>query len=313
MPSWILWTFQPLKDTYFLLLIATFFFVTDAWLTRLMRAEWSWPAACGLLAAQVAVIYALAGIRWYSAVLVVGTAPLGLLAVIGVAGRRSIRRVVLATATLVILAEAISPGAGPYLPPWIRGLIHPVAGEMLSRVADAPDKISLTLELAHDASVQAKGSTTIRIGGDEGAGLGLEREQADGAATTSGIGLVKRVGGTLAVFTLPRWLATRVADVTVGGGRGLWAFVDLDTVCFDVALIAVAVTILRLRRRGAVTYPTFWHVLSATLLVAILLVFQIANFGTLFRLRSMVMLGIALLPLTVGWPGKDPATHAPGS
>jgi hypothetical protein len=45
-----------------------------------------------------------------------------------------------------------------------------------------------------------------------------------------------------------------------------------------------------------------------TVVIALLLAYQAANFGTLFRLRSMIAIGIALLPLTLQRPARQTPT-----
>ena len=44
-------------------------------------------------------------------------------------------------------------------------------------------------------------------------------------------------------------------------------------------------------------FPLTWLVLLTTLIIALPLVYSVSNFGTLFRLREMIYLGLLLLPI----------------
>jgi hypothetical protein len=98
--------------------------------------------------------------------------------------------------------------------------------------------------------------------------------------------------GALATF-VPRTVLARFELLDIGGGRGLWWFTDVDTLFFDIALIASIV--LCFRRKPA--SPVFWLAATAILVTGALLLYVMPNFGTLFRLRLVLLTGCALLPL----------------
>lgn len=103
------------------------------------------------------------------------------------------------------------------------------------------------------------------------------------------------VSGAAAVV-LPRAVGERLGLFHVGGGRGMFWFTELDTLVFDAVLL-FAIAILLLHFSASLRNPLAWLVVLLTLLAGIPLVYTITNFGTLFRLREMIYLGVLLAPL----------------
>jgi hypothetical protein len=84
----------------------------------------------------------------------------------------------------------------------------------------------------------------------------------------------------------------------IAGGREMLWFTELDTLIFDLSLL-LAITIVILRFRASLRNPLTWLVLVLTVLVGGPLVYSITNYGTLFRLREMIYLGLLFTPLAV--------------
>ena len=95
-------------------------------------------------------------------------------------------------------------------------------------------------------------------------------------------------------LVVPSLAGERLGIFDIGGGRGLLWFADLDTLLFDAVLI-LALRALAAAHAAAWRDPLAWLVLLATLMIAAPLVYSVSNFGTLFRLREMIYLGVALL------------------
>jgi len=107
----------------------------------------------------------------------------------------------------------------------------------------------------------------------------------------------------IAAMFLPRAVAQRAGLVQIGGGRGFWLFADAETVVFDaVLLIGFGYSLRRLVGKRARVTPLF--VLVALLFVALCgpMTYTVTNFGTLFRLREMLYILAALLPVTLDLP-----------
>jgi hypothetical protein len=104
--------------------------------------------------------------------------------------------------------------------------------------------------------------------------------------------------GFTAMF-IPKTLAQALGLIRIGGGRGFWFFVDIDTLVFDLVVLFAFVYCVRALRSHARVTPLFILLLLVFLLTAGPLMYTVTNFGTLFRLRVMDYLIAALLPLTL--------------
>jgi hypothetical protein len=104
-----------------------------------------------------------------------------------------------------------------------------------------------------------------------------------------------RLAAGLTAVVLPHFLGERMGLIHIGGGRGLWAIVETDTLFFDGLLLIVLYYVYRALPRGAWRNPSFWLVIISTAGVTVLLAYTISNFGTLFRHRGMIFIGLCLL------------------
>jgi hypothetical protein len=104
------------------------------------------------------------------------------------------------------------------------------------------------------------------------------------------------LAGAVAMI-VPRTIAQRLGILDLRGGRGLWLFADFDTIVFDVVGLFFVVAMVGAIRRRERLDPTFWLILTVTVVIGGLLAYTVSNFGTLFRHREMVLLGLLLLPL----------------
>jgi hypothetical protein len=108
-------------------------------------------------------------------------------------------------------------------------------------------------------------------------------------------------GGT-AMF-IPRIVAQSAGLVRIGGGRGFWFFADFDTLVFDfVVFLAFAFSARSIVRRQRRVTPLFILVALVFAGLAAPMIYTVTNFGTLFRLREMLYVLAALLPLTLDLP-----------
>lgn len=114
------------------------------------------------------------------------------------------------------------------------------------------------------------------------------------------------IAGT-AALALPHAIAERIGLVHVGGGRGMWLLIEMDTLVFDIALVFAIVGFVGALRRRALNSPVFWIIGIVTAMIAGALAYTVSNFGTLFRLRDMVFLGLTLLPLAAAAGSRQTA------
>ncbi|MEK6372944.1 MAG: hypothetical protein AABO58_09620 [Acidobacteriota bacterium] len=130
LPSWVLWSLQPMKDAFFCFLVVLFAFCIDEF-----REGWSQAgsrtrriARLVAIAVLIAVTtYAIAGVRWYYAIIGLGAAFVPLAAIVAVRGsaREIAARVAAVTALVIVMTQLIVAGAGPYLPPPLRDVLRP--------------------------------------------------------------------------------------------------------------------------------------------------------------------------------------------
>jgi hypothetical protein len=113
----------------------------------------------------------------------------------------------------------------------------------------------------------------------------------------------RRLGATLltgfAAMFVPRFVAQAVGLVRIGGGRGFWLFVELDTLVLDAVVLFAVVYCMRALRSYARVTPLFVLLVLVFLMTAVPMMYTVSNFGTLFRLRQMIYLIVAILPLTL--------------
>lgn len=120
----------------------------------------------------------------------------------------------------------------------------------------------------------------------------VERETEIVAKPTS---RVMRLISGAAAAVIPRSIGERLGLFSIGGGRGLFWFVELDTLVFDVVLVLSIAGVAMMGWR-AVRSPLTVMVVLLTVLVGVPLIYTVTNFGTLFRLREMIYLGLLLAP-----------------
>ena len=92
---------------------------------------------------------------------------------------------------------------------------------------------------------------------------------------------------------------------------------DIDTVCFDIMMVATAVMTWRLRREVRGNAPYLIFSISLALMLTLLMAYIVTNVGTLVRLRLMLAVpfwtltfAFARLPRLVGGDAIDQPNDA---
>ncbi len=282
-PSSILWSTQPLKDVLFLFLLAAFIGAVASWIAVWRREERAFPRAIAVTLLLLLVFCAIAGIRWYFAfALLLISAPILLVAALRT--RVPLRASALLVALYAVVFGAAVWVAGRYLPYQFRQLIaKPTVGGAIQ----TPNALAGALDGARLAFDRMEGSTKI-----------VATALQDSPRTS------RFISGTAALL-LPRPIARATGLLDMSGGRGLFFFADIDTVFFDLVLIMAILALLRAPRSPKWRSPLVWLVVIFTLAIGAAFVYAISNFGALFRYRSMVFLGIAMIPAVAAWSASD--------
>jgi hypothetical protein len=126
--------------------------------------------------------------------------------------------------------------------------------------------------------------------------------------------LLRLTAGASALL-IPRSIGERLGLFHIGGGRNLWWVTDVDTIIFDAVLFAALFWTARSLRSASLRNPIFWLVTALTIMIGLPLIYVVTNFGTLFRMREMIYLGLMLIPLTLvsAPPKRDTALAVAGA
>jgi hypothetical protein len=343
-PTWILWSLQPLKDPLFCFLLIAFGYALSLWIGAWQNDDERGATRARQLVVSAAMMlplmYAISGIRWYVAGVLLASALIPLFSVVPT--KLGAREVLLRTATtivlLMLLARMIDVGAGPYVPEGLLPLLRPSL-TTLWRASDERKNIAMTIESSRQNLDQySKAGTRI------GAGPILEKTPppqqriaaappkivtrpsppivssqpaaSPGAVTASHVPLrteesegetiafPRSVRGRLiagvAALVLPRALAVKLGLVSMSGGRGLWWFAEIDTLFFDAIAVGTLFVLVSAVRKRKWLDPMLLYAICVTVMIAGLIAYTISNFGTLMRHREMVLAGIVLIPFIVG-------------
>jgi len=123
-PGTILWSLQLLKDTFFILLIAAMIACCFSWQELWRGTLANWRKKAVIAVAMVAVLYTMAGIRWYIAVFFWGAwIVFGLMTTL--AARRKLAAVLANALLLILLAQVVRVGGGSDVPESVRRILDP--------------------------------------------------------------------------------------------------------------------------------------------------------------------------------------------
>ncbi|HEU4886342.1 MAG TPA: hypothetical protein VFV49_00540 [Thermoanaerobaculia bacterium] len=278
-PAAMLFSLQLLKDTLYCFLIVLMIAIFRRWQELWRRGSAPGPLlACA--AAMLAVVYALAGIRWYFPAIVWGSSAIFFLLVSCTARRRG-WALAAGAVLFVLLAQAVRFG-GLEMPRQIARILDPVTA-----FRSEPAAVTRLVEKARRGFDKTPGGTTIAPGPSV-ASTPIPQTIAD-----------RMITGFSAMF-LPRFLAQSLGLIRVGGGRGFWLFAEVDTIVFDLLLLYVVVHCMRALRDGSArATPLFVLLILVFAITAGLMIYTITNFGTLFRLRLILYAVAVVTPVTL--------------
>jgi hypothetical protein len=378
-PGAILWSLQALKDTTFLFLITALVGLCYRWqeLWR-ERGKPRWLQLLLCAAAMVAVIYCIAGFRWYFAGIACGACAIFFLLAALPAERRW--SALAASAVLLILVtQAFRLGGDEDVPRWMRKYVDPRPSafthsrpgaaekyvEQTRRgfettpgatmivpgpaIAELPKPVAKPVvtppvpavtkptkpAVATPVSIVTKATkpavaapvpiVTKATKPAVAAPVPAVTKATKPGVVTPAVAKTTRpprprapetpppalaatlLTGSSAMF-LPRAIAQALGLVRIGGGRGFWLFVELDTLVFDAVILFAIFYCIRARARIT---PLFVFMMLMLILTTLPMIYTVTNFGTLFRLRQMVYLLVALLPLGLRRGANLRVVHRP--
>jgi hypothetical protein len=369
-PAGMLWSLQPLKDTFIQFLIVAFAATCFLW-QRMWRAGGDGRKATMAAIGMIATLYLASGVRWYIGLMLLTIATLFVIFVALTSRERRRSAIVASFFLLFFLTRAFAAVSHPYLPLPLRKSFS----FQMTALRDVPASVGDFVERARSGFERTGGNTSIRPGSgivpqpahpprvqiaenrtpspaivspETPAPRPVETTttkppQATTTAPPTTVSpttprvvpapvparrepvnivpdvaieppnetrFAKFITGAVAAI-VPRAIATRLKLVEIGGAPQLWWFVELDTLVFDAVMLAAIVAIVVNRRRGTLSNSIFWLVVGMTILMTVLLVYTVTNFGTLFRLRAMIYTCLALIPLAIMTAPRRPAAGTP--
>lgn len=278
-PAAVLFSLQLLKDTLFIFLIVLMVAIFQRW-QELWRGGGTRGEILACAAAMLAVVYALAGIRWYFAAIVWAASAIFLILVSWPARRRG--WALAASALLfVLLGQCVRLGSLD-MPRQVQRMLNPATAFQSEPVAAAR-----LVGRARRGFDNTPAATTIAAGPSV-AHKPIPETLAD-----------RLITGFSATF-LPRFLGESLGLIRVGGGGAFWFFAEVDTIVFALLLFYVIIICTSpLQDSTAHGTPLFVMLILIFAITAGLMIYTVNNFGTLIRLRQMLYAVAVVTPVTL--------------
>jgi hypothetical protein len=273
-PALLVFGTQPLKDS--LCVMLTVLAVVGAgtwWACWRKRNEIDRRKALIGAALMATGVCGVAGIRAYAAAFMIPAfAVTGVYTALLVRSSEGLARIIVwHVAMLIVLCAVFMLGAGPY------------AGRYQLFMTSSLKAPRAATEAFDDARNQF-----IATGG------GTATESA-GADSASAIDRILRLVRGCAVLVVPISVDRLFELTTFSGGAGLLWVTDVDTIATDVVVLA-AFVLVRRRMSGGVPPPSVVFASLVGLMMSASLAYVVTNYGTLFRLRALVLTPLWLLP-----------------
>jgi hypothetical protein len=295
-PALVLTSTQVLKDAFFAMLIVI---CCAAAVVILRCASESLAAGGGRLATAVgtacAAIAVMAGVRAYYALFVWLAVACGFVVALWAAHpTRRLGVAAFAATMLVVLWCAFAVGADAYYP-YYRDLIARTTGINLSLTA-------LTGGAGRGASLGA-GSlgtalTSVREGFiDSGGGTNIGSRGKRQSARF--LDVVDNVSTGIAATFVPISVLRAASLINFNGGRGLLIITDVDTLFVDATMVLIFAALYSAVPLSRNDVPSLVCLVTLFVITTGIVTYVVTNYGTLFRLRTMIAAALWLSPLTV--------------
>lgn len=254
-PTMILWALQPLKDTLFLFLIVATTAALASLTTRLRDVDRLADLPRTLGPIAALAVSICAAVSIRSSVGLVLWAATCFALCLAALTQRRILPIALAIIVSLLLSPLVIFAAGPNVP----------AGGDVDAIREGYERTPAASDIrepGNPSSAPATRAQRLRLG--------------------------------VTALLIPRFVAQPLGLLEIGGGRGLWALADADTLFFDAVLIFCLVLFFRRVRRDSRADPLLWQIGLATAVITAAICYVVTNFGTLMRHRDMALAGICL-------------------
>jgi hypothetical protein len=318
-PALVLHGSQPLKDELFLYMIVASTLAGAVALKGLMSAApgaRAWARGVGATAIICVAVYLMAGIRTYYPPLLLSGLGVAIIAGVGWVPRRDWGRyAVAAVAVLVVVTASYLAGAGSLFRLFLesgvdrmrQGFIASPSGTSLSTAKLPPPRSNepaiLEIEPEPRSYAASGGVTAVASPVSPTAGVAAPPTVWDVwirvlNPSEFGFRIRATLKGLLATF-VPISLLLHFGAVDFAGGRGLLLVTDMDTIFMNLSLVLVAWVCWTRRSHLRRNWPLAMMLLVPTVGLALLQAYVVTNFGSLFRMRVIMVATAWLLPLTL--------------
>jgi hypothetical protein len=286
-PALLVFGTQPLKDALCVLLVTVIFYGLHWWSIGWRSSSPHLLHVVGGAGALVVATFSLAGIRsYYSAFSLVAFTTFAIAALwTNHRSRASTWAAHLLVIPILWLAFVSGAGASHY---YYTHLLK-------ATVARQSDAIQ-ALDNARDAFIATGGGTALETRSDDPRtrSATVDGDPGLGVHAAPGRGRLYSILTGMAVLVVPISVLRLFSLVTFTGGRGLLLVTDVDTVLNDVTILVAAYLVWRARASGKLPLVLFAIILAGVTAAA--MAYVVTNFGTLFRLRLLVLAPIWCLP-----------------
>jgi hypothetical protein len=293
---------QTLKDEVFVTLIGISLIALSVVLPRLVHAarNFPWPEFAVACVFLVAAVTMMAGIRPYYAFEICAIiASAFLLQFLVQPGPSRIRHLVSAGSLCAALYAGFYVGGGKYFYPEFQPRALVARG-----FTGLPTHVWARLADKRADFVSSGGGTSlVQVPSRPPAGAvsPLSLPESGARASVDRAGIAGILTGMTALF-VPMTLLQAIGLFDLSGGRGLLFITDLDTIYMDVTILLTLFLAFRSRLQVE-GWLLAYTMIALAVLTMILMGYVVTNFGTLFRLRTLVATPLWLLPLAAAATG----------
>lgn len=155
-PAGMLWSLQPLKDTFIQFLIVAFAGACYLW-QRAWRTDRYAAKIIGAAAAMIVTFYLASGVRWYVGMVLFSIAAIFLVLVAATLHGKRWPAVVSSLVVILLLARTLVFIAGPYLPVPVQKTL----AFHFTAVKEVPKSMAEIIERSREGFVRTGGNTSI--------------------------------------------------------------------------------------------------------------------------------------------------------
>lgn len=323
---------QLLKEELSYFLIVAIALGLAGLLARVIYGQGKHRSGARFAATAVAVMaatYGLAGIRWYLPWIVFGCVVLVLIAGNFLRRARLVPYLAGGAAILVLIWVGAGGTSNPvhlFIAPALAG--NAKISSLSGTIADLPGffrkgfllsggNTNVTVAVGSDSPPAAPTSSELTAPAPRGVAAEArairesalrEPEHAEAAKSVPRrpIEHVRAALAGLAIVFVPVTLLEAVGFLSMDAGRSFVLMADVDTVFQNLAAVALMSMLWMRRRTIGERLPLVLLVLALAASTALLLGYVVTNYGTLFRLRPLL-----LVPLCVAMVGLSPTRLSP--